>query len=182
MAARRLALVASIISGIAWLAWELSRLGWDDGASSDCATYAGYYNDAAFALANTAAAVALASLFVLLRGALRWIALAAAIGAAAFGIGNSIEHCVAEPFFLLYVAGGLTYVLAGCLLAIALLVSGRLGRWPGLPLLAAALGSMVLGFEGGGAAVTGVAWLAFAGSLALAQDGESMAEGEDAVG
>lgn len=171
MTARRLALVASIISGISWLAWELSRLGWDDGASSDCVTSADYYNDATFALANTAAAVALASLFVLLRGAPRWIALTAAIGAVAFGIGNSIEHCVAEPFVLLYVTGGLTYVLASCVLAVGLLVSGQLRRWPGLLLAAAALGLMV-GFERGGAAVAGVAWLAFGAFLALAQGGE----------
>ena len=115
--ARPLAIAASFISGISWVAWEISRRVWDDGASSDCVTSADYFNDATFALANVAAAVALASSFVLLRGALRWIALAAASGAVAFGIGNAVEHCVAEPFFLLFVAGGLMYVLAGCGLA-----------------------------------------------------------------
>jgi len=138
--ARPLAAVASIISGIAWLAWELSRRVWDDGASSDCAAPADFYNDATFAVATVAAAVALASLFWLLHGALRWFCLAAAVGAAAWGVGNSVEHCVAEPFFLLYAGGGLIYVLATCGLAAGLLVnsgaglvscwvSQRLGRW-----------------------------------------------------
>lgn len=159
--ARPLAAVASIISGIAWLAWELSRRVWDDGASSDCAAPADFYNDATFAVATVAAAIALAALFWLLRGALRWFCLAAAVGAAAWGVGNFVEHCVAEPFFLLYAGGGLMYVLATCGLAAGLLVTGQLGRWPGLLLGVAALGSMVVDFEGGGAAVTGVAWLLF---------------------
>lgn len=113
------------------------------------------YNDAVFALASMAAAVALASLFVLLRGAFRWVGMAAAIGAAAQGVGNSVEHCVAEPFFLVYVAGALTFALASCVLAAGLLVTGQLGRWPGLMLGAAALGLMFLGSERGGVAVTG---------------------------
>src|SRR3972149_11689938 len=85
--ARPLAAVASIISGIGWLAWELSRRVWDDGASSDCAAPADFYNDATFAVANVAAAVALASLFWFLAGALRWFCLAAAGGAAGLGGG-----------------------------------------------------------------------------------------------
>ena len=176
--ARPLAAVASIVSGIAWLAWELSRRVWDDGASSDCAAPADFYNDATFAVANVAAAVALASLFWLLHGALRWFCLAAAVGAAAFGVGNSVEHCVAEPFFLLYAGGGLMYVLATCGLAAGLLVTGQLGRWPGLLLGVAALGSGVLGFEGGGAAVTGVAWLTLGVLLALTNRGDTRAEGD----
>ena len=176
--ARPLAAVASIISGIAWLAWELSRRVWDDGASSDCAAPADFYNDATFAVANMAAAVALASLFWLLRGTLRWFCLAAAVGAAAFGVGNSVEHCVAEPFFLLYVGGGLMYVLATCGLAAGLLVTGQLGRWPGLLLGVAALGSVVVDFEGGGAAVTGVAWLTLGVLLALTNSGDTRAESD----
>jgi hypothetical protein len=173
--ARPLAAVASIISGIAWLAWELSRRVWDDGASSDCAAPADFYNDATFAVATVAAAVALAALFWLLHGALRWFCLAAALGAAAWGVGNSVEHCVAEPFFLLYVGGGLMYVLATCGLAAGLLVTGQLGRWPGLLLGVAALGSLVVDFEGGGAAVTGVAWLTLGVLLALTSSGDTRA-------
>ncbi len=159
--ARLLAAVASIISGIAWLAWELSRRFWDDGASSDCSTSADFFNDATFAAATVAAAVALASLFSLLQGGIRWFGIAAAVGAAAFGVGNAVEHCVAEPFFLLYAGGGLMYTVATCGLAAGLLVTGQLGRWPGLLLGVAALGPMWLSFEGGGAAVAGVAWLLF---------------------
>ena len=173
--ARPLAAVASIISGIAWLAWELSRRVWDDGASSDCAAPADFYNDATFAVATVAAAVALASLFCLLHGALRWFCLAAAVGAAAWGVGNSVEHCVAEPFFLLYVGGALMYVLASCVLAAGLLITGQLGRWPGLLLGVAALGSVVVDFEGGGAAVTGVAWLTLGVLLALTSSGDTRA-------
>ena len=176
--ARPLAAVASIISGIAWLAWELSRRVWDDGASSDCAAPADFYNDATFAVATVAAAVALASLFWLLHGALRWFCLAAAVGAAAFGVGNSVEHCVAEPFFLLYAGGGLMYVLATCGLAAGLLVTGQLGRWPGLLLGVAALGPGQLGFEGGGAAVAGVAWLTLGVLLALTNSGDTRAESD----
>jgi hypothetical protein len=103
--ARSLAAGASIFSGIAWLAWELSRRFWDDGASSGCSTSADLFNDAVFALATIAAAIALGAFLWLLSGAPRWFTLAAAIGVAASGIGNSVEHCVAEPFFLLFVAG-----------------------------------------------------------------------------
>ena len=175
--ARPLAAVASIISGIAWLAWELSRRVWDDGASSDCAGSADFFNDGTFAVANMAAAVALMSLFGLLRGALRWSCLAAAVGVAAFGVGNSIEHCVAEPFFLLYVGGGLMWVLASCVLAAGLLVTGQLGRWPGVLLGVAALApGMLGGFERGGAAVTGVAWLALGVLLALTNSNDREAE------
>ena len=176
--ARPLAAVASIVSGIAWLAWELSRRVWDDGASSDCAAPADFYNDATFAVATVAAAIALAALFWLLHGALRWFCLAAAVGAAAWGVGNSVEHCVAEPFFLLYAGGGLIYVLATCGLAAGLLVTGQLARWPGLLLGVAALGSMMLGFEGGGAAVTGVAWLTLGVLLALTNSGDTRAESD----
>ena len=177
--ARPLAAVASIISGIAWLAWELSRRVWDDGASSDCAAPADFYNDATFAVATVAAAVALASLFWLLHGALRWFCLAAAVGAAATGVGNSVEHCVAEPFFLLYVGGALMYVLASCVLAAGLLVTGQLGRWPGLLLGVAALAGLMLGgYERGGAAVTGVAWLTLGVLLALTNSGDTRAESD----
>lgn len=157
---------AAIVSGAAWLTWEASRRLWDDGASSGCTTSADYFNDTAFALANLAAAVALASSSLLLRGALRWVALAAATGAVASGIGNSIEHCVAEPFFLLYVAGALTYTLATCALGVGLLITGRLGRYPGILLGAAALGLLAFDSERGGAAVTGIVWLGFAAVLA----------------
>ena len=177
--ARPLAAVASIISGIAWLAWELSRRVWDDGASSDCAAPADFYNDATFAVATVAAAVALASLFWLLHGALRWFCLAAAVGAAAWGVGNSVEHCVAEPFFLLYVGGALMYVLASCVLAAGLLITGQLGRWPGVLLGVAALApGMLGGFERGGAAVTGVAWLTLGVLLALTNRGDTRAESD----
>ena len=177
--ARPLAAVASIISGIAWLAWDLSRRVWDDGASSDCAAPADFYNDATFAVATVAAAVALASLFWLLHGALRWFCLAAAVGAAAFGAGNSVEHCVAEPFFLLYVGGALMYVLATCGLAAGLLIAGQLGRWPGLLLGVAALAGLMLGgYERGGAAATGVAWLTLGVLLALTNSGDTRAESD----
>ena len=160
VSARPLAVGASIFSGVAWLAWELSRRFWDDGASSGCATSADFYNDAMFALATTAAAIALGSLFLLLRGAPRWFSLAAAVGVAAGGIGNSGEHCLAEPFFLLFAAGLLVYVLASCALGAAWVMTAQLGRWPGLLLIAAALG-LNLSFQRGAAAVTGVAWLLF---------------------
>jgi len=167
---------AAIVSGTAWLTWEVSRRLWDDGASSDCTTSADYFNDTAFALANLAAAVALASSFLLVRGALRWVALAAAIGAVASGIGNSVEHCVAESFFLLYVAGALTYTLATCALAAGLLITGRLGRYPGLLLLAAALGLLAFDSERGGAAVTGIAWLGFAALLVYLHPDDAILE------
>jgi hypothetical protein len=178
VSARTLAVGASILSGVAWLAWELSRRFWADGASSDCAAPADFFNDATFAVANLAAAVALASSSLLLRGALRWVALAAATGAVATGIGNSVEHCVAEPFFLLYVAGALTYTLATCVLAAGLLLTGQLGRWPGLLLGVAALGGLMLGgSERGGAAVTGVAWLLFGVLLVVMTSSERSTNG-----
>ena len=169
MTARSQAAVASFICGIAWLAWEVSRRVWDDGASSDCASSAGVFNDAVFAIANAAGAVALASLALTLRGAPRWVAFAAAAGAAAQGSGNAVEHCVAEPFFLLFVAGAMAYAFGSLALAGGLLISGQLGRWPGLLVAAAAIGLMA-GTDRGGAGVTGVAWLAFAASLVFLRE------------
>lgn len=167
---------AAIVSGTAWLAWELSRRLWDDGASSGCSTSADYFNDTAFALANLAAAVALASSSLLLRAPLRWVALAAALGAVAAAIGNSVEHCVAEPFFLLYVAGALTYTLATCALGVGLLITGQLGRFPGLLLGAAALGLLAFDSQSGGAAVTGIAWLGFGALLVHLHPDEAITE------
>jgi hypothetical protein len=174
VSARSLVVGASILSGIAWLAWELSRRFWDDGASSDCSTSADFYNDAMFALATIAGAVALGSLSRSLRGAPRWFSLAAAVGVAAGGIGNSVEHCLAEPFFLVFAAGLLVYVLASCALGATLVVTAQLGRWPGLLLSAAALG-LNLSFERGGAAVTGFAWLLFGVLFAVMASRERMA-------
>jgi len=46
------------------------------------------------------------------------------------------------------------YVLASCVLAAGLLITGQLGRWPGLLLGVAALAGLMLGgYERGGAAV-----------------------------
>jgi len=174
VSARSLAAGASILSGIAWLAWELSRRFWDDGASSDCSTSADFYNDGVFALATTAGAVALGSLSRSLRGTPRWFSLVAALGLAAGGVGNSVEHCLAEPFFLVFAIGLLVYVLASCALGVALVVTRQLGRWPGLLLSAAALG-LNLSFERGGAAVAGVAWLLFGVLFAVMTSRERMA-------
>jgi len=170
--ARSLAVGTSILSGIAWLAWEFSRRFWADGASSDCSTSADFYNDATFALATTAAAVALGCLSRLLRGAPRWLSLAAAVGVAAGGIGNSVEHCVAEPFFLMFVAGMLVYVLATCALSVALFVTAQLGRWLELLFGVSALG-LNAGSERGGVAVTGAAWLLFGVLFAVMAKGDN---------
>jgi len=80
---------------------------------------------------------------------------------------------VAEPFFLIFVAGLMAYVLATLVLAVTLLLTGALGRWLGLFLLGTALGLM-LGFDRNGAAVTGVTWLAAGASLALARASRNM--------
>jgi len=71
------------------------------------------------------------------------------------------------------------YVLASCVLAAGLLITGQLGRWPGLLLGVAALaGSMLGGYERGGAAVTGVAWLTLGVLLALTNRGDTRAESD----
>jgi hypothetical protein len=103
----------------------------------------------------------------MLLGRTRWLALAGGAGVAASGFGNVVEHCVAELFFLIFVAGLMAYLLATLVLAVSLLWSGALGRWFGLFLLGTALGLM-LGFERSGAAVIGGAWLGAGASLAFA--------------
>jgi hypothetical protein len=169
LVARRLALPSSIAAGVSWLAWELSRLALDDGASSACATSADYFNDTSFAIANMAAAVVLLSFATLQPGASRWIGFVSGVGAVGVALGNSAEHCVAEPFFVLYVAGSLGYLLAGVAFGGVLLVSGRLGRWPGPAIAAAAIAPLMLGYERGGAAIAGIAWLALAAFMMFDQ-------------
>ena len=159
-----------MMSGLAWLTWEVSRRIWADGATSACETSADYFNDTMFAVAQMAATVVFVLVSMRLRGALRWCALAAGAGAAASGIGNMVEHCGAEPFLLLYVGGSMVYVLASVALGVTLFATGQLGRWPGLLLGAAPLGSLMLDTQHGGAAVTGVIWLAFGLALLLTRD------------
>ena len=127
-------------------------------ASSGCATSADFYNDAMFALATTAAAIALGSLFLLLRGAPRWFSLAAAVGVDASGIANSVEHCLAEPFFLLFAAGLLVYVLASCALGAAWVMTASKPAVGPSP-IDCRCARLELCFERGAAAVTGVVWL-----------------------
>lgn len=164
--ARTSAIAASTTGGSAWLAWELSRRTWDDGAASTCASAADYFNDTLFGIATLSVAMALFSISTMLSGGARWMALLAAIGAFASGTGNAVEHCAAEPFFLVYVAGSALYAVMSCVLAV-LLIRSELHRWTALFIGAAALGLMMFGSDRGGAAVTGVAWLACAASLVL---------------
>lgn len=169
ISARPLAAGAAIVSGLAWLVVEFGGRAWEDNQSGTyCSTSAGYLDDTAFAVATMSTAIALLFISAMLRGRARWLAFVGSAGVAASGFGNAVEHCVAEPFFLIFVAGLMAYLLATLVLAVTLLLTGALGRWLGLFLLGTALGLM-LGFDRSGAAVIGVAWLAAGASLAIAR-------------
>lgn len=159
--------VTAISAGALWLIWEGIRLSWTDAANSDCSTPADIASDTAFAAGGLAVAAALFGLATRLSGIPRWLAIAAAVGAATMGVANGVEHCAYEPFWLLYVFGALGLVLSTVALGLGLLVTGAMGRWRGLLLVAAALGLMMLGFDRGGTAVFGAAWIVFGLTLLL---------------
>jgi hypothetical protein len=164
---RTIATAAATAAGLAWMSVEIVGRVWSDSSSeSFCDSRADYAFDAAFSIAGTMTGIALLSVFGLLGGRIRWLALAGGVGITASGYGNAVEHCVAEPFFLLFLGGAMAYVLTTTLLGIALLRNGELGRWSGVCLVVAALGLM-LGFDRGGPAITGAGWLALAASIAL---------------
>jgi hypothetical protein len=159
--------VTAISAGAAWLVWEGIRLSWTDAANSDCSTASDITSDAVFAAGGLAVAAAVIGLATSLSGVPRWFVVVAAIAAATVGVGNGVEHCAYEPFWLLYVFGALGLTLSTAALGLGLLVTGAMGRWRGLLLVGAALGLMMLGFDRGGAAVFGAAWVAFGLTLLL---------------
>ena len=164
---RRTAIAGTAISaGAAWLIWEGIRLSWTDAANSDCSTPADIAGDAMFAIGGLAVAAAMIGLATCLSGVPRWFAIVAAVAAATMGLANGVEHCAYEPFWLLYVLGAMTMVLSTAALGLALLVTGALGRWRGLLLIAGAVGLM-LGPDRGGTAVFGAAWVVFGLTLLL---------------
>ena len=165
---RRTATAAIAIgAGTTWLIWEGIRLSWTDAANSNCSTASDIAGDVVFAAGGLAVAVALFGLATQMSGIRRWLAIAGAVAAATMGVANGVEHCAYEPFWILYVFGATGMVLSTAALGLGLLVTGGLGRWRGLLLVAAALGLMMLGFDRGGAAVFGAALVVFGLTLLL---------------
>ena len=119
-----------------------------------------------FAADGLAVAAALFGLATQMSGFRRWLAIAAAASSATMGLANGVEHCTYEALSLLYVFGGLALVLSTAMLGLGLLVTGGLGRWRGLLLVAGAVGLM-LGADRGGTAVFGAAWIVFGLTLLL---------------
>ena len=151
--------LCAIGAGLSWLLWEALRLAWDGSTGSDCASGAEYTGDAVFAAAGLLMGLTLLALSAQLVGIQRSLALVAAGGATLFGVANGVEHCAFEPLFLLYALGGLAFVISTAVLGFTVLVTGAVGRWPGVLLLVAALAPMMLSFDRGGAALGGAAWL-----------------------
>jgi hypothetical protein len=159
MIARSVTSLAAVGAGLAWLTWEALRFFWDGSTGSDCASGAEYAGDTAFATAGVLTGLTLLGLSSQANGLARTSALLGAAGATLFGLGNAAEHCAFEPLFALYAAGGLAFVVSTTAFGLSVLVTGALGRWPGVLLIAAALAPMILSFEHSGAAVGGAAWL-----------------------
>ena len=158
--------VTAISAGAAWLIWEGIRLSWTDPANSNCSTPADIAGDAMFAIGGLAVAAAMIGLATCLSGVPRWFAIVAAVAAATMGLANGVEHCAYEPFWLPYVLGAMAMVLSTAALGLALLVTGALGRWRGLLLIAAVVGLM-LGTDRGGTAAFGAAWIVFGLTLLM---------------
>lgn len=159
MSRRSTTAYSAIGTGVAWLTWEALRLSSDDATGSDCASGAEFAGDAVFATAGVLTGLTLLLFAGQLAGLTRTLALLGAASAVLWGVANGIEHCAFEPFFLLYALGGLVFVVSTAILGVIVLVTGRLGRWPGVLLVVAALAPMMLSFERGGAGVGGAAWL-----------------------
>ncbi len=157
--ARTTIAVSAIGAGIAWLTWEGIRLALTDTSASDCSSPSELAGDAMFAIAGVMTGLTLLGLSSQAVGPARMFALVGAAGAAVFGLANGAEHCAFEPLFLLYAAGGLIFVVSTAAFGLSVLVTGALGRWPGVLLIAAAIAPMILSFERGGAALGGAMWL-----------------------
>jgi hypothetical protein len=167
--------MSAVSAGCGWLVWEGLRRTWDGSTGADCSSAAEYTGDAVFAGAALLVALTMLGLGGRLSGVGRWCALASAAGAAMMGLGNAVEHCAAEPFFIVYVAGAMLMFLATAALGVVALVirQGRtLGRWRGVLLIVAAF-ALWLSFDRGGAALLGLAWIAFGVSLMVGgEEGE----------
>lgn len=164
MERERLAAAAGFGAGVLWFAWEATRRWWSDGTSSDCASAGEFAADALFLAALLAGAVAFLALFRLLDSPARIAAAVCAVASVMHGGGNMIEHCVAEPFFIVYVLGGMALVVGASVLAVMLLVRRpwRLGPIAPVCLFVAAVGGLVLSHDRGGAALMAMGWVAFA--------------------
>ena len=156
----------AIGAGAAWLIWDGIRVFWTDASASGCSSPSEFAGDAMFAIGGLAVAAAMIGLATCLSGVPRWFAIVAAVAAATMGVANGVEHCAYEPVSLLYVFGAMGTFLSTVALGVALLVTGALGRWRGLLLIAAAVGLM-LGTDRGGTAVFGAAWIVFGLTLLL---------------
>jgi hypothetical protein len=165
---------AGAVGGALWLAWDSVGRVWHGLDGSDCSSAAEYSGDILFALAGLFVGAALVGLAAYVPGSLRWVAAIGGAASAVEGLANGVEDCAAEPFFLLYVAGATVNAFAVLVLGVGIMVTGALGRWRGALLVAGALGVMQ-GFERGGGALFGGAWLVFALSLFVGQS-----EGGDA--
>jgi hypothetical protein len=160
MIARSATGISAFGAGMAWLTWETLRVAVDGSTGSDCASGAEYAGDTAFAVAGLLSALTLLGLAAGLTGVPHALALLGAASGAIFGVANGVEHCVFEPLFLLYAAGGLVFVVSTTLLGASILVTGALNRWIGVLLVVEAVAPMMLSFDRNGAALQGAAWLA----------------------
>jgi len=156
---RSLVSLSAIASGLAWLLWESLRLSWDGATGATCQSGPEYAGDAVFATAGVLTGLTLLGLSSRATGLTRTLALLGATGASVWGLANGAEHCVFEPLFLLFAAGGLIFTVCTAAFGLSVMVTGARSRWPGLLLIVASIAPFMLSFERSGAAVGGMAWL-----------------------
>jgi hypothetical protein len=159
----------AIAGGAACLLWNGIGLAAEDLSGGSCSSPSDYAGDATFAAAGVLVGAALLGIATLLLPLQRWIATVAGAASATFVVANGVEHCGYEPLSLLYVLGATVSTLAVAALGIAWLITGAMGRWRGLLLIAAAAAPMLLQFDGGGAALSGASWVLFGLSLLVAR-------------
>jgi hypothetical protein len=162
--------VAAFTAGAFWLAWEATRRWWSDGASSTCSSTGEVVADSIFLIAAIAGACAFFVLSVASSGFPRRPAVLCGAASLAVGIGNTLEHCAAEPFFLLYVLGGMGLLAGSAVLAVSLLIRRpwQLGPLAPVCLFVAGWGGLMVDYEHGGAVLIAVGWIAF-GVVVLAR-------------
>lgn len=164
MRSERMTAIAAFTAGAFWLAWEATRRWWSDGASSTCSSAGEVVADSIFLAAAIAGACAFFVLAVALSGFPRRPAALCGVASLAVGIGNTLEHCAAEPFFLLYVLGGVGLLLGSAVLVLSLLIRRpwQLGPLAPVCLFVAGWGGLMVDYEHGGASLIAAGWIAFA--------------------
>jgi len=169
-AASRWAWAVAVAAGLARIAYVVAGVLSPDPDDFDCDSSWDYGANAVDAVAFLLTAAAVLGLHARQRhrsGTLGRVgAIAAAVGCAAAGVNNPVEHCggVAVLGIVLWVPATLLLLGGHLLLGAATIRARVLPAWAGAALLVGVL-ALFVAFNTGGAAVYGIAWVAVGAAL-----------------